>query len=104
MAQFDVHRNPNPDSNRDIPYLLDIQSDLLDTLATRVVAPLVEYTSMPRPAHHLNPVFEVCGERFVLSTAEVAGVPKSALGEVVENFDAHRDEIIRAIDFLIAGI
>ncbi len=40
MAQFDVYANPNPDSQQQIPYLVDIQADLLDHLATRVVAPL----------------------------------------------------------------
>ena len=104
MAQFDVYANPNPDTCGDIPYLLDLQSDLLDPLTTRVVIPLIRHSSMPKPARHLNPVFEVCGERVVLSTAELAGVPRSALGEVVGSLSAHRDGIIRAIDFLIAGI
>ena len=35
MAQFDVYRNPNPKTSSEIPYLLDIQTDLLDNLATR---------------------------------------------------------------------
>jgi len=41
MAQFDVYLNPNPDTRKPIPYLLDVQTDLLDTLATRVVVPLI---------------------------------------------------------------
>ena len=40
MAQFDVYRNPNPATRARIPYLLDVQSDLLEPLATRVVVPL----------------------------------------------------------------
>ena len=35
MAQFDVYENPNPASQKSIPYLLDVQTDLLDNLATR---------------------------------------------------------------------
>ena len=45
-----------------IPYLLDIQSDLLDSLATRVVVPLCKPGILKgRLAERLNPVFEVEG-------------------------------------------
>ncbi|CAA6816935.1 MAG: Unknown protein [uncultured Thiotrichaceae bacterium] len=44
MAQFDVYRNNNPASQEHIPYLLDVQSDLLDVLNTRVIVPLNEDT------------------------------------------------------------
>ena len=37
MAQFDVYRNTNPATRTRIPYLLDIQSDLLESISTRVV-------------------------------------------------------------------
>ncbi|MGH8711698.1 MAG: CcdB family protein, partial [Burkholderiales bacterium] len=40
MAQFDVYRNANPATRARIPYLLDVQSDLLEPLTTRVVVPL----------------------------------------------------------------
>jgi len=39
MAHFDVYRNPNPATRARIPYLLDVPSDLLDPLVTRVVGP-----------------------------------------------------------------
>jgi toxin CcdB len=41
MAQFDVYLNPNTATRNVIPYLLDVQAELLDSLATRVVVPLV---------------------------------------------------------------
>ncbi len=104
MAQFDVYANPNLDTNQTVPYLLDVQSNLLGLLATRVVVPLVRHVVMPRPARHLNPVFEVQGERVVMSTAELAGVPTQALGEKVDALPAQRDVIIRALDFLISGV
>jgi toxin CcdB len=59
---------------------------------------------MPRPARHLNPVFEVQGEQVVMSTAELAGVPIQALGEKVGALSEQRDAIMRALDFLIAGV
>src|SRR6266850_1795064 len=40
MAQFDVYRNPNPATRNRVPFLLDVQVGLLDSLATRIVVPL----------------------------------------------------------------
>ena len=38
-----------------------------------------------------------------MSTAELAGVPSEALGEIVGSLKSRRDEIIAALDFLITG-
>ncbi len=104
MAQFDVHINPRRETAQEVPYLLDIQHRLLDELATRVVVPLRSMASMPRPARTLNPVFQVDGQRVVMSTAELAGVPASQLGEVVGSLEVERDAIIRAVDLVITGV
>ena len=76
MSQFTVHRNPNRKTRRAVPYLVDIQSDLLSGLATRVVVPLIPAAEM-RPPTHLNPRFEIEGKSLVMSTAELAGTPSS---------------------------
>jgi toxin CcdB len=49
MAQFDVYENRNKQTHPSIPYLLDVQAGLLDTLATRVVVPLVTASTMGKP-------------------------------------------------------
>jgi toxin CcdB len=104
MAQFDVYENPNPVSRKSIPYLLDVQTDLLDNLATRVVVPLVASAAMPRPGHHLNPAFRIGEIMFLMSTAEIAGVSVKSLGKKVCNIKEQRNEIVAALDFLITGI
>lgn len=104
MAQFDVYRNANPASLDDVPYLLDVQSDLLEPLATRVVVPLAAASAMTRLARYLNPAFEVEGQRVVLSTAELAGVPRASLGPKIASLADRRIEIVRALDFLLSGI
>ncbi len=104
MAQFDVHRNINPDSREWAPYLLDVQNDLLDPLATRVVVPLIKAEEMTKPAKRLNPQFVVEKTTVVMSTAELAGVPVRALGEKVASLGERRDEIMAALDMLFTGL
>ena len=102
MAQFDVYKNTGPDSRR-IPYLLDIQSDLLPALATRVVVPLVRSSEYKAPVRRLHPVFDVEGIGVVMLTSDLAGILRSELGAKIGSFASHRDEIAAALDFLIYG-
>lgn len=104
MAQFDVYLNPNTDTRDVIPYLLDVQADMLDMLATRVVVPLVLAEDMGLAAKHLNPQFKIKGVAVVMSTAELAGVSSRVLGDKVASLKNKRDEIIAALDLLFAGI
>jgi len=103
MAQFDVYANPNPATNQTIPYVLDIQADLLSNLTTRVVIPLYTVSAMGKAAKHLNFQFSVKRTAVVMSTAELAGVAVSSLGNKVGSLKEHRNEIIAAIDFLVTG-
>jgi toxin CcdB len=102
--QFSVYRNPSAWSQDRVPYLLDVQADLLDELATRVVIPLVRRDYVAKPMQILNPVFTVEQQEVVLSTAEIAGVPVKALGERVGTLAAQRGTVVAALDFLLTGI
>ena len=104
MAQFDIHRNISPDSREWAPYLLDVQNDLLDPLATRVVVPLIKTEEMAKPAKRLNPRFTVGNTVVLMSTAELAGVPVRTLGEKVASLGERRDEIMAALDMLFTGL
>ena len=104
MAQFDVYENPNPASRKSAPYLLDVQTDLLDSLTTRVVVPLVASGAMATPGRHLNPTFDVGKDKVIMSTAEIAGVSVKSIGIHVCSLKLHRNEIVAALDFLITGI
>ena len=103
MAQFDVYENPNPETNQSIPYLLDVQADLFDNLATRVVVPLIAVSAMGKAAKHLNPEFKIKRTAVVMSTAELAGVSLHILGQKVCSLKEMRTEIIAALDFLLTG-
>ncbi len=105
MAQFSVHKNKNPKSRDAYPYLIDIQSDLLSELSTRVVAPLTKLTSLRRKSiRDLTPVVEVEGVKFLILTPQLAGIAAKELGQIVGNVSAQRDEIVAAVDFLVTGV
>ena len=103
MAQFDVCLNPNPDSAPAVPYLLEVQSDLLEPVSTRVVVPLALLSARGQPARHLNPQFEIEGVQVVMVTEQIAGISKRALGKRVLSLAVKRDQIMDAIDFLFRG-
>lgn len=104
MAQFDVYLNPNMGTRDSIPFLLDVQADLLDMLVTRVVVPLVVAEEMTQAARYLNPQFKIKSIAVVMSTAELAGVSNRSLGEKVTSLKNKRDEIVAALDLLFTGI
>jgi len=102
MAQFDVHRNLNPKTNRTVPYLLDVQADFLDMLATRIVVPLIA-ADKATAARGLNPEFAIGETRVVMSTPELAGIPVRTLGDKVATLKDRRSEIVSALDLLFTG-
>jgi len=103
MAQFDVYHNINPVTKEQIPYLLDVQADLIDVVQTRVVVPL-EICGSFAPAARLSPVFQVEGVTVAMSTPELAGVHLRSLGDFVCSLSGKRQEIMGALDLLFSGI
>ena len=104
MARFDVYRNPREESARRVPYLLDVQSDFLDDLDTRVVVPLRATSEIERPVTRLNPSFDVDGTPVVMDTPQIVGYPRHLLKRPAANLQANAPEIQIALDFLFAGI
>lgn len=100
MAQFDVYENINKSSRDDIPYLLNIQNDILKDLSTIVVVPLVINI---KGAKILNPKFEINDIQVTMSTSELSSVSISNIGNKICSLKNERNEIINAVDFLITG-
>jgi len=104
MARFDVYASTgkNKDST---PFLVDVQSDHLEGLTTRVVVPLIRAEAFPQsklPAD-LVPVFSVMGTRCLLYPAFIAAVPVNRLGAVITSMKGERDRISAALDRLLGG-
>lgn len=99
MARYDVYRDPRGSEN----LLLCVQSDLFDQFDTRMAIPLLPQHPQRVPLKKLNPVFVIDGRRYVLFPQLMLSVPASALRERVANVEAHRDDIVAAVDFLFQG-
>jgi toxin CcdB len=80
-----------------------VQHNVLAELKTRVVVPLLPLEQV-KPMTRLNPVFDVEGGKFVMSTPEITGVRMQDVGEKVASLDHRRTEIITAFDYLFTGV
>lgn len=104
MAQFDVHENRGASRDR-MPYLVDVQSELLAALRTRVVVPLARAgTTGLRSAERLMPTLEIGREPLILLTPQLAGISRSELGPAVGSLADERSAIIDALDVLFTGV
>ena len=97
MAQFDLFRLKGG------VLVVDLQTDLIGIVASRVVAPLRE------AAHHaafpgLTPVVEVDGQHWLVRVQELAAVPATELRDRVGSLAEYRDPLKRALDILIDGV
>jgi toxin CcdB len=105
MAQFDVYPNPNPRSKDAVPYVVDVQSALLDALPTRLVMPLsragVMASGMPQ---RLVPVLRIGRENLALHAHQSAGIDARLLKKRVASIRQHAGEIRDALDAVISGI
>ena len=83
--------------------MVDVQSDLIEILNTRVVVPLMPPGRAPKPARRLNPVFDVAGAPVVFVAQYIAALPTAALGPSAGSLAHARDEIRAALDMLSLG-
>ncbi|MDE2413855.1 MAG: CcdB family protein [Comamonadaceae bacterium] len=103
MARFDVYANPDPEEQARIPFFLDIQSDFVQGLQTRIVVPLWAEGLMTQRAQDLHPTLEVNGQRVVMETAALGAVPDSFLRRKVGNLAAQQLDIQNAMDLLFGS-
>lgn len=106
MARFDLYENPSPKSRSKSPYLLDVQSNHLGDLTSRVVIPLTKVTgnyTLDAIAQDLSPVFDIQGEKFLLETPLLGAVRINVLGSSVGTLKAEHDRILSALDRLFGG-
>jgi toxin CcdB len=104
MSDFKIHENKSSNSI-DYPFLIDVQSDLLSNLDTRLVIPLMRNPELRRHLiKNLNPIVRIGEYEYSAMTQQMAAIPKSVLGSIVDQVQFSRIEILNSIDFLITGI
>ncbi|MCA2019176.1 CcdB family protein [Vibrio tritonius] len=105
MSQFTLYKNNDKATATAYPFFVDVQSELLDSLNSRLVIPLTPLELLDQKApSHLCPTIGISEGDFVLLTHQMASVPVKLLSSPVEDLSTFQDEIIAAIDFLITGI
>jgi toxin CcdB len=104
MSQFDVYVNADPTSKARIPYVVALQSDLLDAIENHVVAPLrLKDDKSIVAVVRLNPLVTIAGKQFLVRVQDIATVPRRLLKKPVANLSPQREEILAALDFLFTG-
>ena len=103
MARFDLYANPDKDERKRVPFYLDVQSDFISGIQTRVVVPLWKAGLLPVRAENLNPELEVEGQRVVMDTPALGAVPTAALRLAIGNLAAQQLTIQDALDALFGS-
>jgi toxin CcdB len=104
MAQYDVFTNPSRSGAEGIPYVVVIQSDLLDALATRLALPLAELDLAIKVPTALCPIITVNGKRLHALAHYAAPLPAKALRRPVGNVAAQASALVAAVDAVLSGI
>ena len=99
MPRFDVYANRGGSG-----WLLDVQTDMIHGLETRLVVPLIPTELVPRlDARRLNPAFLVDQTPVVMATQYMAAVPSGILREPEANLSSEQDRIKAALDMIFLG-
>ena len=104
MARFSIYENSG-DQAKNTPFLLDVQTDLLSGLDTRVVIPLRKaslYKKVQLP-QDLMPIFEIKGSNYALETPKMAAVPRKLLKQEIGSLKGQQHLVMTAIDRLFHG-
>jgi len=105
VAQFDIYANPVKSQREDIPWCVDIQSDLLSGLSTRLVLPLAARKYMPPESpRRLCPQVQWEGESYVALPHMAAPFRTKDLASPRGNLRSRANELIAAVDAVMSGI
>jgi toxin CcdB len=96
MARFDVYVVAGA-------YYLDVQSNILPLMNTRLVVPLLPTNRAPAPIRRLHPTLTINGHLLVMATHLMVAVPLKSLGKPVGSAMRDYDEIVAAIDMVFNG-
>ena len=103
MDQFDVHRMRDVDTGpRSNELVVVLQHGHARAVETVIVAPIVSRGRLP-PLRRVRPLVKLDGEEHVAVVDRLAAIERSSVGPRVGSLEAHRDDLIRAVDTLFTG-
>lgn len=97
MSRFDVYLTGSGE------YVIDVQTDLIPPLGTRLVVPLMPANSVPQAIDRLHPVLDIDGKRLVMATHLMGAIPLGQLGRKIQRPWDRYDDIVAAIDMIFLG-
>ena len=105
MSQFDVCENNNSATRQACPYLVNIQSEVLSELNTRVVLPLAREKQLKISGMvRITPQVEYRGESLLIMTLQISAISCRQLNEPLGSLAHLRTEIIGVLDFVLGGV
>jgi len=104
MPQYDVFTNPSRSAAEGIPYVVVIQSDLLNALSTRMTMPLALFDKAAKVPTSLCPVIMVKGKPLHALAHYAAPLPAKVLRRPVDNVAAQASALVSAMDAVLSGI
>ena len=103
--QFDIYENPSPRLRDVYPFVVDVQSNLLSALATRMVVPLAVTSLAAKDLpYRLCPMITVNNMPLMLVPFEAAPLDKRLLKKEIASVLERSHEIIAAMDSVLSGI
>jgi toxin CcdB len=101
VRQFDVCLNPSPNSRRYAPYVVVLQSHLLEAMPTVIVAPMLEREGR-QPYRPVSAIVSFEARDYIVSVAELSAIDPQGL-KAAGNLLNYEFEIRRAIDGVFTG-
>ncbi|MDC7240646.1 MAG: CcdB family protein [Spirochaetales bacterium] len=100
MDQFDIFKH----GQNGVSFLINLQSNPMDSLSTRFVAPVRRENDYPgQTISRIHIPIVIDGTNYIIFISELAAVSSNLLGEKVGNAKVLRQEIIAAVDLLFTG-
>jgi toxin CcdB len=103
MARYDVYAHPDPVQRKTTPYLLDVQNNYIDAVATRMMVPMRDRRIVDKPLRDLNPIFEIEGKSVLLDTTAMGAFPAHPLKKPVARLASQATVISSALETLLGG-
>ncbi len=102
MRQFELYQNPSERSRPVAPFVVVLQSHLLDAMPTVIVAPLI--VDDGRSAYVEASVrIEWEGATYLMSVGELVAIDARSLSRSLGFLGEHEDAIRRALERLFTG-